>query len=502
MPTGFNTIPGSGLTAPIFAFEVNSGGAYDSVSRLVLIGHKTAAGTLAANAVSVCASQQEADALAGPGSMLREMFRIARQNAPAQEIWLGHVAEAGAAATWTITVGAVPSAGGVGYLDICGERLAVQVAAGDAPATVAASIATVVNGYYNALTQAMLPVTAASTGNVATLTARHGGAVMNDVEIVAPTDSPNLFAQGSWIVIAAGTAGAGVPTLTSALAALGDDPADLVVSPWSDAASIAAYAAWSNDVSGRWAWSRQSYGHVLTVNTGALAAQTTLGLSLNDRHLTIVPRVATQPTPCWLMAAGVAARVLPWLSDCVLGNVARNQTGLVVQGVKGPRDRSLVPGYAARNTLVNAGVSSWKLGADGSFQIDKLVTTYRTGASGQPDTVFRDIQALFQISGGLGYMRAQVAQAHGQKALASANPRALLAITTPVDIRNTLIGAYVELCKRGVFENPAWFAANVSAVQNAQNANRVDCYVPLDRVNPLDIFAANATVFAQAPLAV
>jgi hypothetical protein len=34
---------------------------------------------------------------------------------------------------------------------------------------------------------------------------------------------------------------------------------------------------------------------------------------------------------------------------------------------------------------------------------------------------------------------------------------------------------------------------------NAGNPNRVDAFVPLDRVNPLDIIAANATVYQQFP---
>ncbi|WP_348240357.1 hypothetical protein, partial [Salmonella enterica] len=63
MSIGFNFIPGSGLVAPLFAFEVNSAGWYDSVSRLVLFGHKTSGGSLADNTPSVFTSLSEADAL-------------------------------------------------------------------------------------------------------------------------------------------------------------------------------------------------------------------------------------------------------------------------------------------------------------------------------------------------------------------------------------------------------------------------------------------------------
>jgi phage tail sheath gpL-like len=112
MSIGFNNIPGSGLVAPLFAFEVNSGGQFESVSRLVLMGHKVTAGQLADNTMAVCGSLADADFLVGPGSMLREMFRVARAQAPVQEIWLMPVAATGTAATWTLTVGTPPASGG------------------------------------------------------------------------------------------------------------------------------------------------------------------------------------------------------------------------------------------------------------------------------------------------------------------------------------------------------------------------------------------------------
>ncbi|GGG48108.1 phage tail sheath subtilisin-like domain-containing protein [Chelatococcus composti] len=498
MSIGFNFIPGSGLVAPLFAFEVNSAGWYDSVSRLVLFGHKTSGGSLADNTPSVVTSLSEADALAGPGSMLREMYRIAAANAPAQEIWIVPVPETGTAPTWTLTVGSPPATGGVGIIDICGERLSVTIAPGDAAADVAAALAAAINGYYNDLTGAMLPVTASAASEVVTVTSRHKGAIMAEVDIFVPTTvSGNFFATSGALTVATGTAAAGTPSLAAALAALGDEPADMIVSPWSDATSLDAYGTALSDVSGRWSWMRQSYGHVMCSNTGNTASQSTLGLGRNDRHVTIIPRLAGSPQPSWLWAAGFAARVLPWLADIVTGNVSRNQTGLVVEGLAPPRDRSTWWGYSARNTLTKSGISTWKVTADGKVAIDKLVTTYRLGPSGQPDSTFRDIQALFQVSGGLSYIRTVLANEQGQKALADDNPGNLAAITTPKDIKGSFVHAYEALVQRGVFENAPEFVRRLDVRRNAENPNRVDVFAPLDRVNPLDILAANATIYQQ-----
>ena len=356
----FNNIPGSGLVAPLFAFEVNSGGGYSSSSRLLVMGHKNSAAPAINNTPIFVGSQSDADSNFGAGSMLREMFRIIRQNAPVQEIWCLPVAETGAAQVWTLALAGVTISAGVAVIDIHGERIQLTVAATDTATTLATALAAAINAYYNPLTGAMLPFTAtASTTNVI-LTARHASVLFAAEDptyfpIQKDGFSANLFTTSN-VTVTSTTAGSGVPSLTSAFAALADDQFDGIVMPWGDSTSIGSATATMNDISGRWSWLRQSYGHVITVNTGNTSAQTTLGLTLNDRHLTVIGRQAMSqtgtPHPPWLWVAGFAARVMPWLSDYTTGNVARNQSNLAVQGLLPPRDRSLWWNYSTRNTFV------------------------------------------------------------------------------------------------------------------------------------------------------
>lgn len=500
----FNNIPGAGLSAPIFSFEVNSGGQYQQVDRFIIVGKKTAAGTMALNSPVPVFDQNTVDAFAGPGSQLREMFRICAQNAPAAPFWIMAIDDSSlVAATWTNTIGTLPGVG-VGTFEIMGEQIQIPVGAADTPTTIAAAIAAAVNAYYNPLTGAMLPVTATSAAAVLTYTARNKGLEFNEVDFYVNSKLPNnIFAASGVWTLAAGTAGSGSPSVAAALAVLGDDPADYIVSPWSDATSLGVYNTLDSDVSGRWAWLRQSYGHVWSASVGSFSALTTLGLTLNDRHTTVMGCIAPgangTPHPTWLWVSAIAARLQSWLSDCVTGNVSRNHSGLVLQGIRAPRDRSVWPNYNGRNVLINSGISTFKVGADGSVQIDKIVTTYRTGTSGNPDTVFRDIQAMYQVAGGLKYMRAVLAQEHGTKAIADSNPGSLGAISTPADIQATFIHAYSQLCTNGVFEHADTFAQLLTVQRNSQNPARVDAFVPLDRVNPLDILAANATVYQAFP---
>ena len=207
----FNNIPPTGLTAPIFTFEVNSGGQFSAPDRFILMGHKTAAGTLPFGREVAVYDQATVDGLAGPGSMLREMFRLANANAPALPIWLNAVPENGIAPVWTYTVGTLPGIG-VGTVEICKERIDIAVTATDTPTTIAAALAAAINAYYNTLTNAMLPVTAMVVGAVLTITARHASAIMNEVDFYIPTMlSNNLFAKAGVLTLAQTTQGAGIP---------------------------------------------------------------------------------------------------------------------------------------------------------------------------------------------------------------------------------------------------------------------------------------------------
>lgn len=499
----FNNIPGSGLVAPLFGFEVNSGGQYSADQRIVILAPKTTAGTMALAQRYFVASQDDADRYAGAGSMLREMYRVARLNAPVTPIQLVALDDSGGTAgVWSISLASISNTSGVGTFEIDGEQIQINVGLTDTPTTIAAALAAAINAYYDTLTNKMLPVTATSSGAVVTLTSRNKCAIVSDLDIyVSSGISGNIFAGTGVFTSAVVTAPAGVPSLSAALAALGDDPADTIITPFADANSILAYGNATNDQNGRWAYFRQSYGHVWAPYTGSLSASTTFGLSLNDRHLSLIRRIPGTVSSAWAWVAGRAALESVWLFDCVTGNVSRNQTGRVVQGVRGPRDRTTLDNYAARNTLLGCGISTFSMRFDGAIMVDKTITTYRVGASGQPDTVFRDVQALYQVAGGLAFMRSEFATECGQKALADSNPGGLGAIVTPDDAKANFIHSYTTLGLRGVFQNADTFSTLLLVKINAENPDRLDAYLPMDRVNPLDILAANATIYQQYPQA-
>lgn len=497
----FNFIPGSGLIAPGTFFEVNSGGQYESKSRALILGHKSAAGSLADNELTLCSTIEEAAALAGPGSTLYEAFRVARRNAPVQEFWIAHVPVTGVAAQKTITIGVMPAGGGDGTVEIAGRRVSIAVGAGEAAATTATNLAAAINAFVDPLTMAYLPFTAAAATNVVTLTGRHAGTLLNEVELFADAGIVgNIFAPAGRLTFADSVPGTGSASVSAALAALGDEPFDWIISPFGDTANLDAAQTVLSDLAGRWAWNVQLYGHYFAPNTGNTGAQVTYGLTRNDRHATAVPREAC-PTPSWEWIAGYVARQLAWLSDDTNGNAGRNQSDLVIEGLRPPRNRALWPNYTVRNTLLGSGMSTWKVNASGQVVVDKCITMQRMNAAGQPDTVFRDIQAIAITMHALRYFRAGLSYRHAHKAYAAANPGNLPSISTNDDIAADCIALHRDLVDRGLLENTEEFARSLSVETDKSNPARCNIGMDLDRVSPLDILAANATIYAQYPRA-
>lgn len=497
MATLFNFIPGSGLIDPGIFAEINSAGQYESKTRVLLLGHKSAAGSLADNTPAICATPGEAAQLAGVGSMLYEMFRVARRQAPVQEIWIAHVPVTGNAHQKTITVGTLPVAGGDGVVEIAGRKVGLTVGAGEAAATTATNLAAAINAWVDPLTLAYLPFTAVAVTNVVTLTGRHAGTLLNEVELYADPGIPgNIFAGN--LTFTDTVPGTGTASVSGALAALGDEAFDWIVSPFSDTANLDAAQTALSDLAGRWAWNNQLYGHYLTVNTGNTGAQTSFGLGRNDRHISTLARIAS-PTPSWEWIAGYAVRQVPWLADDTNGNAARNQSDIVIEGIRPPRDRTLWPKQAVNNVLLGSGMSTFRVNAVGQVMIGKCITMERLNSAGQPDTVFRNIQQIAIATHSLRYLRAGLSYRHANKAYAQANPGNLPSISTNDDIFADCVMLHRDLVDRGILVNTEEFARRLKVETDLTNASRCNINMDLDGVDPLDILAIGAWLYAQYP---
>lgn len=483
----FNTIPGN-LLVPFAYFEFNSGGSpYEGQSRLLLVGQKLAGGSATAGVpVGPVQSEREVAALAGVGSMLVEMYRYARLNAPYQPIWVLPIADpAGVAATWAYTVTA-PGATGPGVMTVAGETVTIQVQSTDTATQIAAALVAAINA-------AGLVVTATNTAGVVTATARHVGALGNKILASVPALATGNVLVGK-VTIAAGTTGTGVPSLTTPFANLGDDEFDWIASPYADAVSLDAARALLSDLSGRWSPSRQLYGHYITAEHGILSALVTLGNSRNDRHVSII---GSQPSPSapWRWAAALGGVAAAHLTDAP--ELSRPLQTLELAGIQPPDDRSTWWAQPDRQALYVDGIAGARVTTDGRVLIDRIVTTEQVDTLGQPDATFRDIETMAQMMFVVRYFRIGIGQRHGRQALAADNPYGVAEITTPGDVTATLVHLYEELVALGVVERPDLFARFVQVERDPNNATRLNAYLPVDVVNQLRVFAGNVTAFLE-----
>ncbi|MBB3965950.1 hypothetical protein [Rhizobium metallidurans] len=486
----------SDIVAPLLAFDVESAGQFTSETKMILLGHGLAAGSLAEGGISLCSSVNEARALAGRGSMLESMAIRLFQNAPSQELYLGRVADAGTAEIRTVTIGVVPANGGQGVLQVAGEDVSIEIAAGTSANAVATALAAAVNAYFNAATKKSLPFTATAATNVVTLTARHKGVYASKLDAFVPViDGGNAF--NGILTFATTTPGAGVPDVATILAAMGDDPFEIVVSAFGDDSNRTKLDDFHNNTAGRWSYAQQLYGHAFYPKAGTTAELTASALAKDTWHLTMIPILSNSgmATPDYEFVAAVVGRIAALLGSGADGRVSVNQTGLKVEGVLAPRDRTYWPGYATRDAFLKNGVSAWKVNTSGDVLIDKVITQQQT-TNNVPDTVFRDIQAVYQITYALKFHRTALANEHSNKAIVDDNPANNANLRTPKDIKATLVNSTVQLQMRGVVEASQDLLDQIAVTRDNDNRNRVNIVLPIDRANPLDIFAGLARVYA------
>ena len=308
MPIPFKQIPAN-IRVPLFYAEVDPSQANTAVQaqRTLLIGQITSAGTLAPNVPVISQSVAEAKASAGPGSILAGMTAAYRANDSFGEVWYLPLADdAGAtAATGSVLFAGPTTAAGTVYLYIAGQLVSVPLTSG----TTAIAAAAAVSAAINASTD--LPVVAAVDGVTAAkvdLTAKNKGLVGNDIDVrvnYRGAAGGETLPAGLTATVTAMASGAVNPVLTTALANLLDVPFDFIVSPFTDAASIAAISALLGDANGRWNWQTQVYGHCFIAKRGSVGQLGSFGATVNDQHLSAIG-FYDSPSPNWAWAAAFA----------------------------------------------------------------------------------------------------------------------------------------------------------------------------------------------------
>lgn len=486
MSVPFVNIP-SNLRVPLFFAEIDPRYANTAArpQRPLLIGQITSAGGYPTNAAARVISEADGTAGTGAGSILDMMISAYRRNDPTAEIWALPLADAAGAtaAAGSIAVTGTATASGTIPLYVAGITIPVAVAAGDAAAAVASNIATAINA------AVAVPVTATATTGTVALTARNKGLVGNDIDIRVAyrgTAGGEAVPAGLALAVTAMSGGATNPSLTAALAALGDQEFDFIACSLTDSAAIAALAGLLSDTTGRWSPFQQIYGGAFVSHRGSAGTVAATASAINNQHICTVP-YNDSPSPPWVWASafmGAAAGSL------------RNDPALPLQylpvaGVLAPPVGSRFPLTVRNSTLLYSGCSTWTADQTGAVTIENMVTTYVTNAQGNPDNSYLELETLYTLVYVLRFMRARVQTKFARVKLAADGVRLPpeSSVVTPATIRADVIAAYRELADGGFVQKVDDFAANVVVEKDATNPNRVNVLWPGTLINQLRQFA-------------
>ncbi|MDH4745824.1 phage tail sheath subtilisin-like domain-containing protein [Sphingomonas sp. CBMAI 2297] len=485
----FKTIP-AGLRVPGLYNELDASQANTAsgTQRALVIGQITAGASLPANVPTLVASATEARTAGGAGSMLAAMIAGYRANDPFGEVWYLPIADdpVGTAAAGAITIAGPATAAGIISLYIAGQLVSVPVASAATAATIATTLAAAINATVD------LPVTAVVDGvttSKVNVTAKNKGLAGNDIDLrvnYLGTAGGQQLPGGVTVTFAPMAGGLLNPSLTNALAALGDLPFDFIVSPYTDATSIAAISGLLNDLTGRWSYTSQLYGHAFIAKRGTQGALATFGIGLNDQHLSCLG-FNDSPSPNYVWSAAVAGAAAVSL---------RADPGVPLQtvriaGVLAPPVSSQFLA-SQRAVLLYDGIGTFKVMRDGTVQIERLITTFQTNAQGQADNSYLDVETLFTLMAVLRAYSTLFTTKFAQVKLGSDGVRygPGANVVTPATIKAELIALYRSLeSEQAWVQNSEAFAASVAVTKNASSPGRVDVLLPITVIGQLRVMA-------------
>lgn len=504
----FNNIPGN-IRVPLFYAEFQPGGTpYQSNARLLLVGQKLSTGLADAEQPILVRDGQEAG-LFGPGSMLADMARIARRNAPLQEIWALPLDDVsgGVKATGKITISGAPiTQAAVLSVYVAGIRTRVTVQSTDTNATTATALAAALNATANlpVVASVVIPSATAFTGGTtsgsATITVASttglikgmvvagtgipvGSVITAIVANTSITISANATATGGSVSLTGtesnsvtltarhkGTLGNFIEIDTGDLTTDGAPPVGIVITAMANGASDPdLQTAFANLGDDEYDWIASPYADATNLGRasdllGDASGRWSYAKQIYGHYITVHNGTVGALSTLGNGRNDQHVSIFPcrkfltpcWSVCAAVGaqaalhlqdapELSRPLQSLALLGVQGPRTKSDLLTKSDKQTLYYDGISGYYVSRDGTVRIERVVTTYQSNAWGDADWTYLDIETMAQSMYGIRYIRTLVTSRHGRQALANDNPGQLPHIATPIDIRNTVLHAYSKL---------------------------------------------------------
>jgi phage tail sheath gpL-like len=365
----------------------------------------------------------------------------------------------------------------------------------DTGPTFAARLAAEINATTISAARPVTAVVNALDSRQIDLTARHKGTPGNSIYLDTNYYGDEGDTASVIFTFVQMSGGTGDPDFSTALANLGDEQFDWIVGPYTDSVLMGNIDVLLNDASGRWSPYQQIYGHYLGVKHDTISNLMTFGAGRNSPY-TSVFGVYKAASPAWKWAGALGGRMSAHLAEPP--ELSRPLQSLDLIGILPPKQASDRPSIQERNSLYWSGISSYHVtGKTKVASIDRLVTNYRTNEWGSPDASWLDVVTRAQCMYSIRAFKAALTGQFPRAALMDDNPEGLEGVATPADIRAVIVHEYKRQEALAVVENSELFSSSLIVERSAQDANRVDIYLPADLVNQLRILAVSYVAHLQ-----
>lgn len=368
------------------------------------------------------------------------------------------------AASGKVTITGPASGNGTLSVWVGDTRLDVAVVSGDTVTEIASGLMTAVSASPD------MPVTIAAAQGVLTITARTKGESGNDITLRASTG-----AAGTTVAVTAMAGGSGDYDLAPALAAAFAGGHNIVVSPYSNQASLTTLRSHLTNVSGPME-QRGAIGVAGWKST--LSSAITLADAINEGRITLGWHNGSVKMPCEIAAAYAA--VLASEEDPARPLNTLSMDALDVTAVES------WPGRTEQENALHNGVTPFEIGPGDKVQIVRAITTYTRNAEGVDDVALLDITTIRTLD----YVRKSC-----RERIALRFPRDKLSTRTPPKVESELLDVLLKLEELEIVENVMANRAGLIAEKDSQDANRLNARIPADVVNGLHVFAGRIDLY-------
>lgn len=464
----FDQIQGS-IRKPGKYFEFNTKLAVRTLAnnkqRMLIIGQKTSAGSVAQKVPTPVFSDKEAETYFGAGSMCYLMVRAAIKANPYLDLTVCALDDAGAgvAATGTVTITGPATSSGVLTLYVVNQKVEIAIAKDDTATNIAAALKAQCDK------QPDLPITAANALGVVTLTAKNKGLCGNQIGL----GSELTNGAGVTATIVAMASGATNPSVQDALTAVFSGQHEIVATPYNNQTDLTTLKNHLDTVAGPL---EQRPGIGVYAMNGALADATTLAGQVNHGML----------VGCYLRYSGTKRMSAPFEIASALAAVialeedpARPLNTLELKGISVPVMADRLSRIEQESCLYN-GVMPLEVGPGEKILIVRAISTYIKDAQGIEDVSLLDITTMRTLF----YVRKAC-----RERIALRFPREKLSSKTPPKVRTELLDVLMKLEDLEIVEEVMANKDGLLVERDLQDNNRLNAKIPADVVNGLHVFA-------------